>query len=234
VGLDDGEGVGLTPMKEIELNKKKPSKDLIKMIENLGQECRDLRKSMAKITKRGHEEGFSDFEIVLLAREVLRPILTRRQLNYWFAIKKSWKKMLEESTGLSLPGVQNDNKNDLGQSSIPLAAQTSMGETGLLNTKNESEQKKSIESKAIYIPTTESNSERTKPRVVSYFDLVDPRSTPLPWREPQDTNFFCISKDCNFGKEYFKSEIGVVDAIEYLRQFVGKFQKIDLGFRVVE
>jgi hypothetical protein len=108
-------------MKEIELNNKKASKDLINMIENFGQLCRDFRKSVAKITKRGHEEGFSDFEIVLLAREVLRPLLSRRQLNYWFPIRKSWKKMLEESSGLDLPNVQNDDKNDLGQSPIQIA-----------------------------------------------------------------------------------------------------------------
>ena len=56
----------------------------------------------------------------------------------------------------------------------------------------------------------------------------------VPQKKPQDTNYFYVSKDSNFGKEHFKAEIEVVDAIEYLRQFVGKFQRIDLGFRVVE
>jgi len=269
-------------MKEIELNKKKPSKDLINLIENSGQLCRDFRNSVAKIKQRGHEEGFSDFEIVLLAREVLRPLLTRRQLNYWFPIRRGWKNMLEESSGLGLQTVQNDDKNDLGQSSIPMAAQTNMGDVALLNTNNDSEENDSIESKPISKPTIELNSEKMRPRLASYFDLVDPRSIdcsnhPMfqkvcekmerlkltfynkndktanissaeddlenqnqsfslcaPQKKPQDTNYFYVSKDSNFGKEHFKAEIEVVDAIEYLRQFVGKFQRIDLGFRVVE
>ena len=65
----------------IEINRKIPSEDLITMIQDLGNSCVNLKNLVKKIKKKGHEEEFSNFEINLLAREVLRQSLTKRQLN---------------------------------------------------------------------------------------------------------------------------------------------------------
>ncbi|MFI5405826.1 MAG: hypothetical protein ACHQ1D_04855 [Nitrososphaerales archaeon] len=48
------------------------------------------------------------------------------------------------------------------------------------------------------------------------------------------TENFQIPKDCDFMSEHFKSAIEPIMAIQYLRSFVGKYQKIDFGFRVIE
>jgi len=49
-----------------------------------------------------------------------------------------------------------------------------------------------------------------------------------------NNDIFQITKDCDFMNEHFKPRIKPLDAIDYLQQFVGKFRKIDFGFRVIE
>lgn len=86
-------------LKELELSgNNKPSEEFIKLIENFSPSCKDLGKSVRKIMQRGYKEGFGELETVLLARKILRPRLSRGQLNYWFPIKKKWKSMAGEES----------------------------------------------------------------------------------------------------------------------------------------
>ena len=74
---------------------------------------------MKKIKKKGHEEEFSNFEINLLAREVLRQSLTKRQLNYWFPIRKNTTdSTTEESSSHCAQIVNNDSKKVTEKSNI--------------------------------------------------------------------------------------------------------------------
>ena len=57
------------------------------MIRDFGISSVNLKKLVKNIKKKGHEEEFSNCEIKLFAREVLRQSITRRQLNYWFPIR---------------------------------------------------------------------------------------------------------------------------------------------------
>jgi len=45
---------------------------------------------------------------------------------------------------------------------------------------------------------------------------------------------FQIRKACDFVSEHFKPGIEPIKAIQYIRNFVGKYQKLDLAFRVIE
>ncbi|MGG6460269.1 MAG: hypothetical protein ACM3JQ_02465 [Candidatus Eiseniibacteriota bacterium] len=50
----------------------------------------------------------------------------------------------------------------------------------------------------------------------------------------ENRDHFFISKDCDFVTEHFKPQIELADAIEYLKQLVGRCREIDFGLRVVE
>lgn len=169
------------PMNDPEINAyKRPSEELIRMIENFGPSCKDLGKSVRKITQKGYEEGFGDLEIVLLARKILRPSLSRRKLNYWFPIKKKWKSMVtEESSSHYSQNVNNNVKNDIDKSKAELASQTRADSVvPLLKFKDrsagETEDEATNNSNSIRIPVKEPRGKTSGPKTVSYFDLTDP------------------------------------------------------------
>ena len=78
----------------------------------------NLKNLVKNINKKGHEEKFSNFEINLLAREVLRQSLTKRQLNYWFPIRKNTTDTTEKSSSHCLQIVNNDSKKVTEKSNI--------------------------------------------------------------------------------------------------------------------
>jgi hypothetical protein len=100
---------------------KKPSRDLISCIEEFGNSCGSPKTLHKKIREKGMEEGFSDLEINLIARDVLRRRLSKRQLNYWFPLKGTWKKK-EDSSDDNLQFAQNDGKKDIVKSQIAVVA----------------------------------------------------------------------------------------------------------------
>ena len=103
----------------IDVNRKRASDDLISMIRDLGNSCVDLKNLVKKIKKKGHEEEFSNFEINLLAREVLRQSLSKRQLYYWFPIRKNTTDTTtEESSSHCVQIVNNDSKKVTEKSNI--------------------------------------------------------------------------------------------------------------------
>lgn len=97
----------------IEVNRKRPSDELASMIRDAGNTYVKLKHLVKKIMKKGHEEGFSNFEINLIAREVLRQSLTKRQLNYWFPIRKN-----TTNTTNTAQIVNNDGKKVTEKSNI--------------------------------------------------------------------------------------------------------------------
>ncbi|HEY7107875.1 MAG TPA: hypothetical protein VH415_00455, partial [Nitrososphaeraceae archaeon] len=52
--------------------------------------------------------------------------------------------------------------------------------------------------------------------------------------EDESNNYFQVSKNCDFINEHFKAKITPLEAVDYLRAHVDKYQKIDFAFRVVE
>ena len=115
---ETGEGPSKSQVQTIEINRKRPSQELIWMIRDLGNSCVNLKNLVKNIKKKGHEEEFSNFEINLLAREVLRQSLTKSQLNYWFPIRKNTTAIMEESSGHCAQIVNNDSKKVTEKSNI--------------------------------------------------------------------------------------------------------------------
>lgn len=105
-------------LQTIEVNRKRPSDELVSMIQDLGKSCVNLKNLVKNTKKKAHEEGFSNFEINLLAREVLRQYLTKRQLNYWFPIRKNSTDTTEESSSHRRQIVNNDSKKVTEKSHI--------------------------------------------------------------------------------------------------------------------
>ena len=75
---ETSEGPSKSQEQRIEDNRKRPSEELISMIRDFGISCVNLKKLVKNIKKKGLEEEFSNFEINLLAREVLRQSITRK------------------------------------------------------------------------------------------------------------------------------------------------------------
>jgi hypothetical protein len=157
-------------MKRLEINKKKPSQKLIIMINDFGHTAENLKNLVAKIMERGHEEGFSNFEIILLARELLRHSLTRRQLNYWFTTRRNLITMKEESSSLNTQIVHSDSKKGKEESyEVPLQ-ESGNDDVPLQSTKTGSDAKENMldsnTDTTIYL-----KAKSTKP--ISYLELVD-------------------------------------------------------------
>ena len=105
-------------MKVSEKVDKKPSKELISLIETVGTSIGNLRGNLIqKVKQKGQEEGFSDFEIILLSRKILAKVLNRRQMNYWLPVRT--RKSTENCSIHLLPPVNNVNKKDPEDSHLP-------------------------------------------------------------------------------------------------------------------
>jgi hypothetical protein len=115
---ETAEGPSKSQVQKIEVNRKRASEELISMIRDLGSSCVKVKNLVKNIKKKGHEEEFSNFEINLLAREVLRQSLTKRQLNYWFPIRKNTTDTTEESSSHCAQIVNNDSKKVTEKSNI--------------------------------------------------------------------------------------------------------------------
>lgn len=226
---------------------KKPSKELDSLIMSIGSSIANTRNLIKNVKKKGMEEGFNNFEITLLARELLRPSLTKRQLNYWFPIMSNSRKIQNIQ---KVHNIENKDKAQfpvafvlpsVSQSVPPFPGQ--MGATVAITS--------SATREKILI---EKNGGKTSGRI-SFSDLIDPKSAldstiyqpslhqfkwenqnSPPNENPNDgsSDFFQVSKNCDFVKEHFRPRIDPIEAIEYLQRFVGKYQKIDFAFRVVE
>ena len=155
----------------IEVNRKIPSDELASMIRDAGNSYVKLKNLVKKIMKKGHEEGFSNFEINLLAREVLRQSLTKRQLNYWFPIRKN-----TTNTTNTAQIVNNDSKKVTEKSAV-LGQMIGGSETDVLlqSTAGRPDPEAKIldsNSTPIAYPMMIESKNRTA-RSISYFNLPD-------------------------------------------------------------
>ncbi len=121
------------------------------------------------IKEKGHEERFTNLEIILLAREILRHTLSSRQLNYWFPLRKNWKQM-EESSSLDLQIVNNDDKKGIEKKSH-VRSQADVAGAVLLQRIKIGSEETTVSNNC---STLQSKANSTRP--TSYFDLADPKS----------------------------------------------------------
>jgi len=253
-------------MKMSEIPEKKPSKDLMLLIETMGKSIGNLGDLIQKVKQKGREEGFSDFEIILLSRKILAESLTRRQMNYWLPVRS--RKSTENCSTRLLPPVKNVDKKDSEESHLPHTLSSlstinipSQNIQGTSNEGNEvvgqNNKKGTIESNICTIQAAElasgsvcandsdsesnglaqQNAERRQDNEQTNQINVPVQGTSLSPSVAENvgnTALFQISKDCDFMNEHFKPRINPLDAIAYIQQFVGKFRKIDFGFRVIE
>jgi hypothetical protein len=244
---------------------KKPSEEFISLIETVGTSIGNLRNLIEKVKQKGGEEGFSDFEIVLLSREILANSLTRRQLNYWLPLRN--RKSVENCSIQLPPLVKNDNKKALEQSQlshtllpvrtldIPLQdiqkhtsneVDTEVrrnNERGTIRSNICTIQTGDLSSDPVCANDSESNEFPPHPSALLLQDneetiqikgTVASKSLSISASENANIRLFQIPKDCDFINEHFKPRIKPLDAIVYLQHFVGKFRKIDFGFKVIE
>lgn len=150
---------------------KRPSEELISLITELRTSIKNAKSLVRKIKKRGHEEGFSDFEIVLFAREILRPSLSRRQLNYWLPTRNNSEKRNYPSAN-STQIVNNVDKKDTlqltGSSSTHLEP-SNIITSNIMTSPVEKKTLSSFEDRYI------SKSGATD-RVITYTDLLNPQT----------------------------------------------------------
>lgn len=254
-------------MKMSEIPEKNPSKDLILLIETMGKSIGNLGDLIQKVKQKGREEGFSDFEIILLSRKILAKALSRRQMNYWLPMRS--RKSTENSSIHLLPPVKNVNKKDSEESHLPQTLSSlstiKIPPQNIQDTSNEGDEvvgqnnkKGTIESSICTIQAAElpsdpvcangsnsesnglaqQNAERRLQNNEQTNQIKVPAQgtslSPSVTENVGNTVLFQISKDCDFMNEHFKPRINPLDAIAYLQQFVGKFRKIDFGFRVIE
>lgn len=250
-------------MKVSEKADKKPSKELISLIEAVGTSIGNLGDLIQKVKQKGQEEGFSDFEIILLSRKILAKVLSRRQMNYWLSMRS--RKSTENCSIDLLPPVNIVHKKDSEEYHLPhtLSALSTINippksiqhtsnegyEAAGLNNKNGTIQSNICTIQTAEVPSAsvctndsdselngpaQQNKERGQDNEQTDKIKVPVQDTSLSPSVTENTAFFQVSKDCDFMKEHFKSRINPVDAIAYLQQFVGKFRKIDFGFRVIE
>jgi hypothetical protein len=167
-----------------------------------------------RVKKKGLEEGFNEFEITLLARELLRAYMTRRQLNYWFPIRSNTRKRENAQN------VQNIENKDKVQYPIASVSQTPSQKP----------------------QTFAHNREDTGAPIISSADpkklLTEKIRERMPCgsdnRNDQSRDFFQISKNCDFITEHYIAQVTPSNAVDYLRRYVDKCKKIDFAFRVVE
>lgn len=152
--------------KDIEINRKRPSTQLINSIENFGNFYGDLKKLNREIREKGRKEGFSDLEIILLARKILHKRLSNRQLNYWFPLKQYWKKKkeMEDYSNHNSQFVNSDNKNGIEKSTLTLEM-SSVDIVPIQGT-----QTCSVAERTDFV----GQSRDSNRRAISYFDLADP------------------------------------------------------------
>lgn len=170
-------------------------------------------------------------------------------MNYWFPTRTN-PKNIENTSSQNTPGVHIDNKNDTVQLSVPTVPQSD-GSILPSSAKTDPVAKTG----GAGLDMNHHKAETT--RIISFSDLVDGAksidSTLYPSNQQlkEDlenqslapppakgdlpcSNFFQVSKDCDFIKEHFKAQIEPKQAIEYLQKYVGRCRKIDFAFRVVE
>jgi hypothetical protein len=168
------ENLPKSQVQTIDLNGKRPSEELISMIQDLGNSCVNLKNLVKNIKKKGYEEEFSNFEINLLAREVLRKSLTKRQLNYWFPIRKNaTDKTTEESSSHRAQIVNNDSKKVTDKSNILGQIKGGSDADVLLQSTiiGQASEAKMLDSNSTAYPMIESNNKTA--RSISYFNLAD-------------------------------------------------------------
>jgi hypothetical protein len=226
---------------------KKPSEELVFLIMKVGSSVTNTRNLVKNVKKKGLEEGFNNFEITLLARDLLRPSLTKRQLNYWFPIRSNTRKIQ------NIQKVHNIENKDKAQFPVAFVLPSLLQSAPPFPDQREA-------TSTINPPATrekiliEKHEGKTSGRI-SFSDVIDPESAAdstiyqpslhhhkcenqnsSPNENPNDgsSDFFQVSKNCDFVKEHFRPRIDPIEAIEYLQRFVGKCQKIDFAFRVVE
>jgi hypothetical protein len=153
---------------------KKPSKDLIRQIEEFGHSCGNPKNLKQKIRKKGIEEGFSDLEINLLAREVLRDRLSRRQLNYWFSLKRSWKKSSSHNSQF----VKNNSEKHIEKSQVAVTSEPVEGIVIIpLQSPEEGQQEESPSSDLYSTAPTAIKTHRENPNhIFTFFNLSDPNT----------------------------------------------------------
>lgn len=156
---------------------KKPSEDLILQIEEFGSSCGNPKNLKQKIREKGIEEGFSDLEINLLAREVLRDRLSSRQLNYWFPLKRNWKKK-EESSSRNLQFVKNDSEKHIAKSQVAVTSEPVEGNVTIpLQSPEESQLEESVSSDLYAAAPTAVATGRENPnRIFTFFNLPNPET----------------------------------------------------------
>jgi hypothetical protein len=250
-----------------EIPEKKPSEDLILLIETMGKSIGNLGDLIQKVKQKGREEGFSDFEIILLSRKILAKSLTRRQMSYWLPVRS--RKSTENCSIHLLPPVKNVNKKDSEESHLPHTlsplSTINIPPLNIQHTSNEGDEvagqnnkKGTIQSNICTIQAAElpsgpvcangsdsesnglaqQNAERRRQDNEQTNQIKVPVQgtslSPSVTENVGNTALFQISKDCDFINEHFKPRIKPLDAITYLQHFVGKFRKIDFGFKVIE
>lgn len=79
------------------------------MIRNFGTSVGNARMIYDRIIEKGAAENFQQFEIGMLAREILKEVWSKNQLSKWFPINKP---KIEDSTSQSSQSGKNDGKKD--------------------------------------------------------------------------------------------------------------------------
>jgi hypothetical protein len=171
------------------INGKKPSADLICQIKEFGSSCVNPKNLKQKIREKGIEEGFSDLEINLLAREVLRDRLSSRQLNYWFPLKRDWKKK-EESSSRNLQFVKNDSEKLIEKSQVAVTSEPVEGNVTVpLQSPEESQLEESVSSESSDLnataPTAVATGRKNPNRIFTFFNLPDPDTQTVSKRDSE-------------------------------------------------
>ena len=143
------------------------------MIEDFGRASENLKDLVKKIKQKGHEEGFTDFEIILLARKLLQKSLTRRQMNYWFAARRSITYVIEKTSRQYAQGVYNDENKlmELSPRQITSSPPEDHNNNDMIRgNKSDSEQKiVNSDDDSTIKPTAKIRNARS----ISYLDLVN-------------------------------------------------------------
>jgi hypothetical protein len=160
-------------MNEIASNDKKPSEQLLGMIEDFGRASENLKDLVKRIKRKGHEEGFSDFEIILLARKLLQKSLTRGQMNHWFAARRNIPYVMEKSSRQYSQVVYNDENKLMELSPRQITSSPVEGHNNnnmIRGNERDSEQIVNSNDDSTIKPTAKIGIARS----ISYLDLVNP------------------------------------------------------------
>lgn len=107
--------------------------------------------------KNGRDEGFNEFEITLLARELLCPSLTRRQMNYWFPLRSNAKRI---QIAQKVHNVEDKDKAQFSETFIPPT--TNLFTSALTN--------------QVQTPSSKEIDRAKPPKIISYSDLIENKS----------------------------------------------------------